>query len=48
LPTSELQRRPAKAIDELQAFLKESPESPNSSQIREAIEKLRKQISDKK
>jgi len=44
----ELQRRPAKAIDELQAFLRENPESPSSSQIREAIEKLRKQIPNKK
>lgn len=40
-------REPGKAIEHLQAFLKENPESPNSSQIREAIEKLRKQAAKK-
>jgi tetratricopeptide (TPR) repeat protein len=44
----DLQKRPAKAIEHLQAFLKENPESPNAGQIREVIEKLRKQIADKK
>lgn len=39
----DLQRQPAKAIEHLQAFLRENPESPNSGQIREAIEKLRRQ-----
>ena len=40
----EQRRQPAKAIEHLQAFLKENPELPNSDQIREAIDKLRKQI----
>jgi tetratricopeptide (TPR) repeat protein len=44
----DLQRRPAKAIEHLQAFLKENPESPNAGQIREAIEKLRRQVAIKK
>ena len=44
----DLQKQPAKAIEHLQAFLKENPESPNSGQIREVIEKLRKQIATKK
>lgn len=44
----DLRRQPAKAIEHLQAFLKENPESPNSGQIREAIEKLRRQIANKK
>lgn len=44
----DLQGQPAKAIEQLQAFLRENPESPNSSQIREAIEKLRKQVAKKK
>lgn len=44
----ELQRQPAKAIEHLQAFLKENPESPNSGQIREAIQKLRKQTANSK
>jgi tetratricopeptide (TPR) repeat protein len=40
----EQRRQPGKAIEHLQAYLKENPESPNSEQIREAIDKLRKQI----
>jgi len=40
----EQRREPRKAIEHLQAFLKENPESPNSGQIREAIDKLLKQI----
>lgn len=38
----ELKGEPSKAIDQLQAFLKENPEAPQSAQIRGAIEKLRK------
>ena len=44
----DLRHEPAKAIEQLQAFLKENPESPSSRQIREAIDKLRKQIGNKK
>ena len=44
----DLEHRPAQAIEHLRAFLKENPETPNSTQIREAIEKLRKQLADKK
>lgn len=40
----ELRHEPAKAIEQLQAYLKENPESPNSTQIREAIDKLRKKV----
>ena len=44
----DLRRQPAKAIEHLQSFLKENPESPNSEQIREAIQKLRKQTANSK
>jgi len=44
----DLEHKPAKAIEHLQAFLRENPESPNSVQIREAIEKLRRQVANKK
>src|SRR5712692_569005 len=44
----DLRHEPAKAIEQLQAFLKENPESPNSRQIRETIEKLRRQVANKK
>jgi tetratricopeptide (TPR) repeat protein len=43
----DLRHEPAKAIEQLQAFLKENPESPSSRQIREAIDKLRRQLSNK-
>jgi tetratricopeptide (TPR) repeat protein len=39
----ELKGEPAKAIEQLQAFLKENPEAPQATQIRGAIEKLRRQ-----
>lgn len=38
----ELRGQLDKAIAELEAFLKENPESPNSRQVSEALEKLRK------
>lgn len=44
----DLRHEPAKAIEQLQAFLKENPESPSSRQIREAIDKLRRQVATKK
>jgi tetratricopeptide (TPR) repeat protein len=44
----DLLHQPTKAIEQLQAFLKENPESPSSRQIREAIDKLRKQTANKK
>jgi len=44
----ELRHEPAKAIAQLQAFLKENPDSPSAAQIREAIEKLRRQNASKK
>ncbi|HSE97172.1 MAG TPA: tetratricopeptide repeat protein, partial [Blastocatellia bacterium] len=44
----DLRGEPAKAIKHLEAFLKENPQSPSSGQIREVIEKLRKQMSGKK
>ncbi|HMG36686.1 MAG TPA: tetratricopeptide repeat protein [Blastocatellia bacterium] len=44
----ELKGEPAKAIEQLQAFLKENPESPQSEQIRGAIEKLKRQTVKKK
>ncbi len=44
----DLKGEPVKAIQQLEAFLKENPESPNSRQIREVIEKLRKQAQGKK
>lgn len=39
----DLLHEPAKAIEQLQAFLKENPETPQASQIRGVIEKLRGQ-----
>lgn len=39
----DLKHEPAKAIEQLQAFLKENPEAPQASQIRGVIEKLRRQ-----
>ncbi|HXG91202.1 MAG TPA: tetratricopeptide repeat protein [Blastocatellia bacterium] len=44
----DLRGEPEKAIEQLQAFLKENPETPDSRQIREVIERLRKQASSKK
>jgi tetratricopeptide (TPR) repeat protein len=44
----DLRHEPAKAIEQLQAFLKENPETPNSRQIREAIDKLRRQVANEK
>jgi len=44
----DLRHEPAKAIAQLQAFLKENPDSPSATQIREAIEKLRRQSVTKK
>ena len=46
----ELKHEPAKAIDHLKAFLKENPQLPDARQmeLREAIEKLRKQSAAKK
>jgi tetratricopeptide (TPR) repeat protein len=44
----DLQHQPAKAIEQLEAYLKENPESSNTVQIRETIDKLRKQIPKKK
>jgi tetratricopeptide (TPR) repeat protein len=41
----ELKGEPARAIEQLQAFLKENPEAPQSPQIRGAIDKLRKKVS---
>jgi tetratricopeptide (TPR) repeat protein len=43
----DLRGEPQKAIDQLQAFLKENPDSPSSGQIRGVIEKLKKQASKK-
>jgi len=40
-------RTRAAGIEQLKAFLKENPESPNARQIREAMEKLRTQIENK-
>jgi tetratricopeptide (TPR) repeat protein len=40
----DLRSEPAKAIEHLQAFLKENPDAPNSQQVREVIEKLKKQL----
>ena len=39
----ELTGEPQKAIEQLQAFLKENPDAPQARQVRGAIEKLRKQ-----
>ena len=36
---------PAKAIERLEAFLKDNPKDARSTQVREAIEKLRKKVS---
>jgi Tfp pilus assembly protein PilF len=44
----DLRGEPVKAVKHLESFLKENPNSPNSRQIREVIEKLKKQISGKK
>lgn len=44
----DLRGEPAKAIEQLQAFLKENPEAPDAKQIREAIEKLKKLAQNKK
>jgi len=44
----DLQHQPAKAIEQLEAYLKENPESSNRVQIRETIDKLKKQIPKKK
>lgn len=44
----DLRGEPAKAIEQLQAFLKENPDAPNAKQIREVIEKLKKQAQIKK
>lgn len=46
----DLRREPAKAIEQLKAFLKENPQLPDGRQkeIRDVIEKLRKQLPDKK
>ena len=44
----DLRGEPKKAIEQLQAFLKENPQTTNANQIKEAIEKLQKQIADKK
>lgn len=44
----DLQHQPAKAIEQLEAYLKENPESSNAAQIRETIDKLKKQIPKKK
>lgn len=46
----DLKGEPSKAIEQLKAFLKENPELPNSRQteIREAIEKLRKRVAAEK
>ena len=35
---------PSKAIDHLESFLKENPDSPHASQIREAVNKLKKRV----
>jgi tetratricopeptide (TPR) repeat protein len=43
----EQMREPEKAIEQLQSFLRENPDSSNSAQIREAIEKLKKKASKK-
>ncbi len=39
---------PAKAVEHLQAYLKENPQSQNTAAVRGAIEKLHKKIKDKK
>jgi tetratricopeptide (TPR) repeat protein len=39
----DLKGEPAKAIQHLEAFLKENPDNPNAGQIREVIKKLRTQ-----
>ena len=44
----ELKGEPLKAIEQLQAFLNENPDAPQSKQVRGAIEKLRKQSGNKK
>jgi len=44
----DLRGEPSKAIKHLEAFLKENPGSSNTRQIRDVIEKLRKQIEGKK
>ena len=44
----ELKGEPSKAIEQLQAFLKENPEAPQSAQVRGAIEKLRKKTAQPK
>ena len=44
----ELRKEPAKAIAELEAFIKENPNSQNEAQVREAIKKLRKQTVEKR
>jgi tetratricopeptide (TPR) repeat protein len=43
----ELMGQQAKAIEHLEAFISENPQSPSLTQIREAIEKLKKQRSRK-
>jgi tetratricopeptide (TPR) repeat protein len=44
----DLQHQPAKAIEQLEAYLNENPESTNRPQICETIDKLKKQIPKKK
>ena len=39
---------PAKAMERLQTYLKENPQTPNADSIRAALEKLRKKLKDKK
>ncbi|MGB8510456.1 MAG: tetratricopeptide repeat protein [Pyrinomonadaceae bacterium] len=39
---------PAKAVEHLQAYLKENPKTPNADSIRSAVEKLRRKLKDKK
>lgn len=43
----ELRGEPEKAVEHLKSFLKENPDNPNSGRIREAIDKLKKQMSEK-
>lgn len=39
---------PAKAVEHLQAYLKQNPQTPNAESVRGAVEKLRKKLKDKK
>ncbi len=39
---------PAKALERLEAYLKESPQSANAASVRGAVEKLRKKLKEKK